>query len=169
MTAAQDGSGNRASCAYTQYDGMSSYTTGQTSSLLRGDSTASNRYTSCGTVTNSYTPSGLLQSTAAYSANNNGNVIGATTPDANAGMSGQTNCTVNSVAYSTCTNYDSTTQALPTSSTSQTLTNTTGYGASGTGNNPYEGTDFAATNTTQTGGGFIRISPSRSTPGTPIV
>jgi YD repeat-containing protein len=112
--------------------------------LVRADATADNRYTNCGTSGNSYTPSGLLQATTAYSSNNNGNVIGTKTPNANAGNPGQTNCTVNSVAYSTCASYDNTTQALPASSSTQSLTTSDGYSSgavSGFGQWPTSTTD----------------------------
>ncbi len=144
MVATQDGSGNRVSCLYAQYDGMSSYTTGQTSNLLRADVTAQNQYTNCGTSGNSYSPSGLLQTTTAYSTSNNGDMIATNTPNANAGLSGQKNCTINGVNYSSCATYDTTTQTLPTNSTVQNLTTSTGYSsgaANGFGQWPTSMTD----------------------------
>ena len=120
----EDGSGNRSSCLYTGYDGQSTVPTiGQTTTLTRGLVTASNKYTSCGTSANGYTPSNLLTATATY--DSFGNHTASKDPDANAGNASHT--TTNCSNSTSCSTYDSATQAKATASTSLSLTSSTTY------------------------------------------
>ncbi len=120
----EDTSANRYTCQYTSYDGAS-YATGQTSSLLWGDVTEDDTYTSCGSAPN-YTPSGLVGSSAKI--DSYGNLLGTKDPDANANVSGHTGCIVSGVQYTSCKNYDPVTHALETGDTNvKNQSTTTGY------------------------------------------
>jgi RHS repeat-associated protein len=104
FTDTEDGSGNRLACSYVSYDGQS-YSTGQTSNLTNGLATTETSYTSCGTSSNGYTPSGPSTVTTTYNAY--GDVLGTNDADANAGISGHTGCAINSIQHTNCTSYDS--------------------------------------------------------------
>jgi RHS repeat-associated protein len=125
FTDTEDGSGNRLACSYTSYDGQS-YTTGQTSSVTEGLATTTTSYSNCGTSANGYTTSGPSTTTTTY--NSYGDAIATDDPDANAGISGHTGCTVSSTTYTTCTAYDGTFDVFPTSSANAlNQTNSTSY------------------------------------------
>ncbi len=107
----EDGSGNRTSCHYTNYDGLA-YTTGQTSGLTQANVTEDDSYTSCGTAP-SYTPSGKVAATATY--DNLGNPLTAKDPDANNGDTTHLGATGTQCAnVTTCAQYGDFTQAKPT-------------------------------------------------------
>src|SRR5581483_8540856 len=108
----EDGSGNRLACPYTSYDGQS-YATGQSSGLTGGLKTTETSYADCGTSANGYTPGGPSTTTTKYDAF--GDVVASDDPDANAGISGHTGCTVGGTAYTTCTGYESTYHVFPIS------------------------------------------------------
>jgi RHS repeat-associated protein len=118
---------NRYHCDYTSYDGHA-YATGQQSGLTLGEVTTSDKYfTSCGTSPN-WTPSGLIETKHTY--DTYGNALTTIDPDANAGVSGHVGCTVGSTQYSSCDAYDTTFDALPTTSKNAlNQTSTTGYNA----------------------------------------
>jgi RHS repeat-associated protein len=121
------GGTTRASCAYTSYDGAA-YATGQHSTLTKGLTTTSDRYTSCGTSP-SFTPSGKIETTRTYDAF--GNQLTTNDPDANAGNSAHKGCTVGSSTYSACLAFDAIFSSLPISSANAlNQTTTTGYSAS---------------------------------------
>jgi hypothetical protein len=101
-------------CSYISYDGQP-YATGQQSGLTLGAVTTRDVYTSCGTATNGFTPSGLLRTTTTY--DRYGNVVATSDPDANAGTSTHLGCTVGSSQYTTCVAYDPTFATLPTNAT----------------------------------------------------
>jgi RHS repeat-associated protein len=129
FTDVEDGSGNRLSCTYTSYDGQS-YTTGKTSSLTGGLATTKASYANCGTSANGYTTSGPSITTRKY--DRFGDVIGTNDPNANAGISGHTGCTVSSVQYTNCIAYDSTFDVFQTSATNAlNQTTSTSYGNTG--------------------------------------
>jgi RHS repeat-associated protein len=129
FTATEDGSGNRLACSYTSYDGQN-YLTGQTSSLTGGLATTKTSYANCGTSANGYTTSGPSTTTKKYDAF--GDIIGTNDPDANAGISGHTGCTVSSTQYTNCSAYDSTFDVFQTSGTNPlNQTNTISYSTTG--------------------------------------
>ena len=123
----EDSAGNRLSCSYESYDGQA-YATGQTSGLTGGLVTTDDSYANCGTSASGSTPSGLVRTTTAY--DSYGNAIASNDPDANAGITGHTGCSISSVQYTDCTSYDSTFAMLDTS-TSDALNQTvsTNYGS----------------------------------------
>jgi RHS repeat-associated core domain len=153
FTATQDGNGNRVSCQYMGYDGMAN-TTGLNSGLTRGNQTTSNSYSNCGTVGNAYTPSGLLSTGLGYDTTtsnggkNTGNLVGMTTPNANAGMMPK-NCSTLGVSYTNCRSFDNTTTAsLVTGTSTQTLQSNVSY--SGTVANGLQPATTADPNSNQT-------------------
>ena len=101
------------SCSFTGYDGHAP-TTGTQSWLTLGETTTSEKYTSCGNSSNSFATSGPIEST--YTFDSFGNQLTSDDPDANAGNSADLGCTVNSVKYSTCASFDATFEVLPSSS-----------------------------------------------------
>jgi len=118
-------------CHQTSYD-TAAYATGQQSSLMFGEATTSDTYTGCGTSP-SFTPTGQLRSTTVYDVY--GQVVAGKDPDANAGVSGHTGCTVSSVQYTSCDTYDTVYKTIPVSSAnalnqsaSAAYTTTTGGG-----------------------------------------
>lgn len=118
QTDTEDASGaNRYQCAYTTYDGMAANTTGPSASLLKGDVTRQDRYTSCG-VSPSFTPSGPITTTQGYTDGSTtaaGNQIFSDDPDANAGNTTHQGCTGYAANHSVCTFYDGYFQALQVS------------------------------------------------------
>jgi RHS repeat-associated protein len=126
------GSGARASCHYTLYDGMTAYTTGQTSTLTQGKVAEQDSYTNCGTAPN-YTYSGKIGATTSY--DSFGNATGSKDPDAVNGDTSHTGAAGTACASSTtCTQYDGTTQAKATGSSSVgNLTSASGYDTSAAG------------------------------------
>jgi RHS repeat-associated protein len=147
FTATQDGNGNRVNCQYFGYDGMAN-ATGLNSGLTRGNMTTSNSYSNCGTSGNNYTPSGLLSTGLGYDTTtsnggkNTGNMVGMTTPNANAGFTSK-NCSTLGVSYTNCLSFDNTvTDSLVTGSSSQTLNTSANYsGTVGNGLQPATTTD----------------------------
>ena len=88
-------------------------------------------YSDCGTSANSYTPSGASTTTTTYNAF--GDVLATDDPDANAGISGHTSCTVSSTTYTNCTGYDSSFDVFQTSS-GNALNQTSSTSYANTGN-----------------------------------
>ncbi|HEU5440864.1 MAG TPA: hypothetical protein VFU88_16380, partial [Ktedonobacterales bacterium] len=112
ITTTEDGSGTIKACTYDGYDGINPGTTGYHTTLTRGLLTREDRYaTNC-------TPgslSGLSSTQRAY--DTSGNLLGVRDPDGQAGVPGHVNsthCTISSVAYSACAQFDSLYSALPT-------------------------------------------------------
>ncbi len=166
FTDTEDSSGNRYSCRYTSYDGQA-YATGQQSGLTLGEATTVDKYTNCGTKANNFTDqSGLIRTTSTYDVF--GNRLTTTDPDANAGISGHTGCTVGSTQYSTCTAYDTTFGMLPRSTTNAlNQTASIGYtqsAAGGFGLWPTSTTDVNGQTTTMTYDGLGRPT-SQTLPG----
>ncbi|HEU5227241.1 MAG TPA: RHS repeat-associated core domain-containing protein [Ktedonobacteraceae bacterium] len=110
FTDTEDGSGNRLTCTYTNYDGQG-YLTGQTTALTGGQATTETKDANCGTSANGYTPSGPSTTTTTYDPY--GNTIGTNDADANAGIGGHVGCTVSSVQHTDCTTYDSIFKVYP--------------------------------------------------------
>jgi RHS repeat-associated protein len=107
-----------------------------------------------------------VESTFTYDAF--GNPLTSTDPDANAGITGHTGCTVGGTAYTTCTAYDSTFEALPTSS-ANTLNQTSSLGytqtaSGGFGLWPTSATDVNGQTTTATYDALGRMT-SQTLPG----
>ncbi|HLY30892.1 MAG TPA: hypothetical protein VKQ36_07670, partial [Ktedonobacterales bacterium] len=108
----EDGAGGIKACTYEAYDGGISGATGQQSSLVKGLLTREDQYSS------SCTPgslSGQVSTATAY--DTSGAMLATEDADALAGISGHTDaadCTINSVAYSACAQFDSYYDALPT-------------------------------------------------------
>jgi RHS repeat-associated protein len=110
----EDTSANRYQCSFSQYDGMTSWVSGQQPGLTVGNLTKSTRNTGCGTAANNYSDvTGPIMTTSVYDAY--GNRVGSTDPDANAGNSAHVGCTVGSTSYSACTAYDGIFGVLPKS------------------------------------------------------
>jgi RHS repeat-associated protein len=123
----EDTGGNRYQCTFSQYDGMTSWVSGQQPALTIGNLTKSTRNTGCGTAANHFSDvTGPIMTTSVYDVF--GNLVASSDPDANVGVGGHTGCTVGSTAYSACTTIDSTFGVLPTSSTNAlNQTTITGY------------------------------------------
>ncbi|MGH2515641.1 MAG: hypothetical protein ACRDHP_08295, partial [Ktedonobacterales bacterium] len=98
-------------CTFNAYDGGAAGATGQTSTLVHGTLTASTRYSS-----SCVSPlSGPITTASAYDANT-GNLLATKDADAvagNAAHTDPTDCTINSVAYSACAQFDSLYDAMP--------------------------------------------------------
>jgi RHS repeat-associated protein len=115
----EDGSGGRLRCASAGYD-------------TAGRVTTASRYTSCGTSANGFAPGGPISTFRTYDAS--GNPVGANTPDAVAGSTAHQGCAVGTTAFSSCTTYDGTFDALSTSSSNAlNQRSTTAYQAPGGG------------------------------------
>jgi RHS repeat-associated protein len=101
--------GTQYACQRNNYDSQA-YTTGQTSGLTAGNQTEQDKYAgSCGS-----SPTGALSTTTTYDAY--GNAIAAKDADANSGVSSHVGGTGSSCPSATaCAQYDSTTEAKPTS------------------------------------------------------
>jgi RHS repeat-associated protein len=113
LTDTEDSSGSRLTCAYTSYDGQG-FKVGQTSGLIHGLTTTSDRYTNCG-VAPSFTPSGQIRTTRTYDIF--GNELTTSDPEANAGNTAHQGCAAGSSTFSSCATYDGTFAALPTAET----------------------------------------------------
>ncbi len=123
--------GQNVSCSYTGYDG-SGPDIGSDTKLTLGEPTETLTFTGC-----DYAPKiGQLETTRTYDAY--GNPITSDDADANAGNTNHVGCTVNSKQYSTCTSYDPTFEALPTSTTNAlNQTSLTTYSSAPSATNGY--------------------------------
>ena len=130
-------------CDFTYYDN-GSFAVGQTSGLTAGSQTATQSYTGCGASSNSFALTGLIESTFTY--DSFGDQVASKDPDAIAGISGHTGCTVNSATYTTCAVFDTAYHTLPVASTNvMNQTTTTGYTSAASGGFglwPTSNTDF---------------------------
>ena len=109
FTDVQDTAGNRYSCTGKGYDGQSA--TGQNSGLTKGELTNVDQQTFCGTSPNFTDQSGLVRTTYTY--DSFGNQASSKDADASVGISGHTTtCFGTGPSASTCTQYDTTFDAL---------------------------------------------------------
>jgi RHS repeat-associated protein len=124
----EDVYGTKAGCQYSSFD-SGAFTTGQTSGLTKGNTTTQDRYSSC-----NGTPTGKITTTATY--DNTGNLVSATDPDANAGVSGHTGCLVSGdpTQRTKCLSFGDLTQAKKTQETNnQNQSTTTAFDYTATG------------------------------------
>jgi RHS repeat-associated protein len=126
----EDTGGNRFSCNYTTYDGMT-WNSGEQSALTQGQVTTSFGFAGCGTPGNNFSDQTGASSTH-HTYDVVGNQLTTTDPDASAGVAGHTGCTVGSTAYTACATFDGTFGTLPTSSANAlNQVTTTGYQSPG--------------------------------------
>ena len=133
------------------------YATGLSSGLTRGNQTMSHSYSNCGTNENGYFLSGLLSTSYGYDTTtsnggkNTGNMVGMTTPNANASMTTK-NCSTLGVTYTNCHSFDNTvTASLVTGTSTQALNSSTSYsGTVGNGLQPATTTDSTSNQTSYT-------------------
>src|SRR5438445_3468032 len=113
FTDTEDGGGNRLSCTYVSYDGMTN-TSGSAAGLTKGDTTQVDRYQNCGTAASGFSDKGgPVTTTTLY--DSYGNAVASNDPDANANNAAHKGCAVNGVTYRHCITYDPTYRALVTS------------------------------------------------------